>query len=365
MTQPRFITLDLLRGLAALVVVTRHFPWTDNTPIILPRSYLAVDLFFMLSGFVLTHAYQQRLSAGQTNQFLIDRLIRLYPLYLLATLSSAAITLAMMWHGSISATPGQWVAALVAGLFFLPLPEIFSWLTDLPYPLVGPAWSLFWELAINILFAQIFALLLPKRLIGILAFGAILLCVAAAIGGSLDMGASWERFAGGGARVFFAFFAGSAVCRWRVARPVGFTFPDWLLGLGLIATFLPSANMPLGWVYDVAIVALVFPVLILIGADAQSGPVRRRISHQLGYCSYGIYLLQGPTLGLIKPASLTLTNRSIEYYGSMGLATFMALTFVAASLATRWLDDPARAWLRKLGTRTPRQVITTKPQAVR
>lgn len=75
-----FVTLDALRGIAAIAVVTFHFheyffQYTNH-------GYLAVHFFYMLSGFVLSYAYQQRLDAGwKCAAFLKTRLIRLYPMF--------------------------------------------------------------------------------------------------------------------------------------------------------------------------------------------------------------------------------------------------------------------------------------------
>ena len=60
----RLEALDLLRGLAALAMLVRHFPWPNAEVLLLTRSYLGVDLFFTLSGFVIAYSYQARLSAG-------------------------------------------------------------------------------------------------------------------------------------------------------------------------------------------------------------------------------------------------------------------------------------------------------------
>jgi peptidoglycan/LPS O-acetylase OafA/YrhL len=96
-----FVILDALRGVAAAAVVTVHAPLffhsvatpgsvpdaSGHAPMTGPlfEAYLAVDFFFLLSGFVLAHAYGEKLNDGMTScQFMRCRLIRLYPLYLLA-----------------------------------------------------------------------------------------------------------------------------------------------------------------------------------------------------------------------------------------------------------------------------------------
>src|ERR1017187_8440436 len=81
--QPRrsYRTLDGLRGVGAFMVVMRHVPGFFG-PIRVPESFLAVDLFYLVSGFVVAHAYGERLNAGGfLKAFMKTRLIRLYPLY--------------------------------------------------------------------------------------------------------------------------------------------------------------------------------------------------------------------------------------------------------------------------------------------
>jgi peptidoglycan/LPS O-acetylase OafA/YrhL len=85
-TPHQFATLDGLRGVAAIAVTSLHFRF-ELGKFLLPHSYLAVDFFFVLSGFVLAYAYEDRLSEGMKPiQFLRLRVIRLYPLYLIGTL---------------------------------------------------------------------------------------------------------------------------------------------------------------------------------------------------------------------------------------------------------------------------------------
>lgn len=88
-----FRSLDGLRGIAALSVVCFHY--RVYMPEVWPRSaYLAVDLFFLISGFVLSHAYSGRLSASlSVGRFMLARLVRLYPLYLFGTAIAISISL--------------------------------------------------------------------------------------------------------------------------------------------------------------------------------------------------------------------------------------------------------------------------------
>jgi peptidoglycan/LPS O-acetylase OafA/YrhL len=127
----RFATLDYLRGVAALAIVLLHFRYGLGVKL-LPYGYLAVDFFFVLSGFVLAHAYEERLLAGMTPaDFMRARLIRLYPLYAIGTvIIIAAVTLSGELHW---ANPMSTVTVLSA-MAFLPDPRLetrwlqFYWL---------------------------------------------------------------------------------------------------------------------------------------------------------------------------------------------------------------------------------------------
>src|SRR5262249_7832929 len=84
--QPRheFLALDAMRGIAAISVVFFHYG-IDLHSQLMPNAPLAVDFFFVLSGFVVAHAYEKRLLAGWSlRSFAVHRLIRLWPLYLFA-----------------------------------------------------------------------------------------------------------------------------------------------------------------------------------------------------------------------------------------------------------------------------------------
>jgi peptidoglycan/LPS O-acetylase OafA/YrhL len=110
----RFETLDALRGLAALAVVSGHTQDLFGGSIF-PLGYLAVDFFFMLSGFVLAYAYGQRVEGGLTvGHFMKARLIRFYALYLIGLAIAVLAMLieraqGMVWYiGRSSYTEPSW-----------------------------------------------------------------------------------------------------------------------------------------------------------------------------------------------------------------------------------------------------------------
>src|ERR1700733_12206690 len=113
----RFVTLDGLRGIAAFVVVTTHAG--NAVPFETPRPFLAVDFFFALSGFVLCYAYAGRLRDGLSPPaFLLIRLLRLYPLYILGTAIGILAWLAAGHGGEL----GRPAINIAAAILFLPSP---------------------------------------------------------------------------------------------------------------------------------------------------------------------------------------------------------------------------------------------------
>ena len=130
-----FHTLNGMRGVSALAVVLFHAEALAGTQMA-PGGYLAVDLFFVLSGLVIAHAYEGWLLQTLTPiAFMRHRLIRFYPLYLLGlVLGVGLMTLEILVSPPAVLTPGQVTGATVAGLAFLPAP--FG--TSL-YPLNVPA----------------------------------------------------------------------------------------------------------------------------------------------------------------------------------------------------------------------------------
>ena len=173
-SKPRYEILDGLRGVAAVLVVAYHlleihFHGGPEQPI--NHGYLAVDFFFVLSGFVIGYAYDDRWKGtplqtsfkGETFTlwtFFKRRLIRLHPMVIFGTLFGTL----MFYFGScaefplINETP-WWKLVLVMLLCFtmIPLPhsmDIRGWAET--NPLNGPAWSLQWEYLANILYALLF-----------------------------------------------------------------------------------------------------------------------------------------------------------------------------------------------------------------
>ena len=163
-SKPHYDLLDGLRGVAALLVVWYHvfegYAFAGGTTIdSINHGYLAVDFFFVLSGFVIGYAYDDRWSKTLTmKDFFKRRLIRLHPMVIMGAVLgviSFLIQGSVKWDGthvSISLV----MLSLLCSLFFIPAIPGASYEVrgnGEMFPLNGPSWSLFFEYIGNILYA--------------------------------------------------------------------------------------------------------------------------------------------------------------------------------------------------------------------
>lgn len=148
---PRYATLDGLRGVAAVLVLCYHTHAFQGSAAIAPHGYLAVDFFFMLSGFVIASAYQEKLRAGlPVVDFFRLRMIRLYPVALAGILLGAVKLVSQYAINPAHSEPAQWIA-LAVFLNALVLPVVSeTHFSGALFPTDGPVWSLFYELLVNV-----------------------------------------------------------------------------------------------------------------------------------------------------------------------------------------------------------------------
>ena len=356
-----FRTLDGLRGVAAIAVAFRHIP--DNAVAALtPQSFLAVDLFFMLSGFVLAHAYAARLAAGMRfADFVAARLIRLYPLYLVASLITLALVLVPAQAGHYH-PPVPSLRTVVFAMLFVPTiaPESRLGL----FPLVGPAWSLFFELAVNVVFALLAPRLSGRRLAVAVAAGAVLLGATIAHFGTVDVGWSQTSLWGGFGRVGFGFFAGVAAYRlWQADTMPWLWLPPWGAVAIVAAIFaIDPGHHAAAW--DAAVVVIVMPVLVLASARGEPGRWLARPFALLGAASYAIYVLTNPVDQWVETL---LPWPQVDRYAGFGTTGAVVLVAAITGLALaldRWVDRPVRgglgrAWSRRSGAH--RQTMSPRP----
>ncbi len=329
-------TLNGIRGVAAICVMLFHGVALVGP--VFPRGYLAVDLFFVLSGFVIAHAYDGRLRAGlRVGGFTLVRLIRFWPLYALGLALGVARELLLVATGNDYAlSVPMLLAAVTLGLAFLPLPLASR--GDNLFPLNVPSWSLFFELLINILYVAVWPWLsLAVLLVAIAASGIALVLVTPAIGIG-HVGVEANSFGGGCARTIFSFGLGVLIYRLRPQVPA----PPAPLLLALVAAGLAWPWGGRG--YDLAFVVLLSPALVMLGSGAEPAGRAGGVTDWLGLVSFPLYATHRPLLHVIE----ALANRmpvSPALLGWVAVAGLLVLATIANRvdvLVRRWLSD----WLQ-------------------
>ncbi len=326
----RFHTLEGLRGLAAAAVALTHlvFVWRH----IVCHGYLAVDLFFMLSGLVLGHAYGGRLSAGWSPaKFVTARIQRLAPLYLLGALWGWHLCFCthVAWHRP---SPSHLGLKLLLAFSFVPL-----LLGAGPiYPLNAPSSSLFDEFTANIVFGFVAPVLDEHRLKIATAAAFFALCIATFYLGNIGAldGAQGTNWPGGILRVAFSFPLGLLLHRWHVAgRLPKPQVSAWLVAAIVFATFFVPVKTPF---YDLAVVGLLYPSLIVIAlANEPHGEISTRLFDFAGLISYPLYVLHWPLAHFLRVT----TADSVGLGAGLG---YLVVAALLAYLAARFYDTPVR-----------------------
>ena len=374
-SKPRYEILDGLRGVAAVLVVAYHlfetyFGGKPNQPI--NHGYLAVDFFFVLSGFVIGYAYDDRWDRMSTWAFFKRRLIRLHPMVIFGTLFGALL----YYFGScaefplINNTP-WWMVLLVMFWCFtlIPLPssmDIRGWAET--NPLNGPAWSLQWEYVGNILYALFirkFSKLALGISVAIFAVLTIILCLNIDVFGFLEE-RSWASYTvvGGWSttpdqlqvgltRLLYPFFCGLLIS--RVGKLIKVKAGFWWCSL-MIAVLFCMPWMGLGtegearWtngLYEAFCILVCFPLIVAMGAGSSvKGSKSTAINKFLGDISYPIYITHYPLI------YMQMSWVDSHKDAPLGMHIFVAVCiFVLAILVAygsyKLYDLPVREWLKK------------------
>lgn len=360
----RFVLLDGLRGVAAVFIVQRHAePLLGDA---LPSSYLGVDLFFALSGFVLAHAYGSALASGAMSSlsFMKARLLRLYPLYLVALALTVGYYLRMYQTGlpvmaDEVVAPGELAAAIVTGLLFLPTPFTISFNAALF--LVHPAWSLFDELVANLAYAARGVRLTSRQIASVIAISAVVLVIAALQFERLHAGFRWNEMYAGLARVFFSFSAGVLIYRYR--RRTQKLQPFAALACLAVTAAVLAAPTPRDakWIFDLIVVLLVWPALLYAASGILPDHRTAATSTFLGTASYGLYVLHSPFIDWAVLGWATWTGNRI---GDLPFAPVAGTLFIGLCvLASWWLtvafDEPLQRRFKR--ARADRRPLADNP----
>ena len=363
-----FEVLDGLRGVAALLVVAFHTfepnDYSNRFQQIINHGYMAVDFFFLLSGFVVAYAYDDRWRTMSQWEFYKRRLIRLQPMVIMGSLIGAALFYFQSGPAFrlVAATPvWRMLLVMVLGCTLLPLPyqlDIRGW--NEMHPLDGPAWSLFFEYVANILYA-VGLRKLSNRWLGVLAALSAIFLVHLLLTGEGDVIGGWATSGAqlhiGFARLLYPFFAGMLLMRSGLRLHVRHSF--YVCSLLLILCFaLPRFGGPhhlwVNGLYEAFCILVVFPAIVAIGAGQRdAGAVSNRLCRFFGDLSYPLYITHYALIYIyiawIARAPRTLAQRT--GWGILLWCTAIALGYACLKL----YDEPVRAWLtrRFLGSARP------------
>lgn len=362
-TKPHYKILNGLRGVAALMVIWYHvFEAFATSPFDqkFNHGYLAVDFFFILSGFVIGYAYDDRWGKMKPKDFFKRRLIRLHPMIIMGTVLGVITYLIQggeKWDGA-QVSLSVIMFAMLMHLFLIPaLPgsgaEVRG--NGEMYPLNGPAWSLFFEYIGNILYALFLRKLSNKALLIFVVLSAAGLAAFAVFNfsGYGHLGVGWSladnNLAGGMLRVLFSFSAGLLMS--RLFKPVYIKGAFWICSVAIIVLLsMPyignSDAMWMNGIYDAVCTIILFPILVYLGAsEKKTGKITTRFCKFLGDISYPLYIVHYPFMYLFY-SWVWKEGYSFSQTWHVALALFFG-NILLAWLILRWYDEPVRKYLTK------------------
>lgn len=348
----RFHFLDALRGLAAIVVILRHAPRDYAETLFTENSFLAVDFFFGLSGFVIAFSYERRLRDFLTfKNFFVARVIRLYPIAAMGTIIGAIeLGLRMHQHGSGGGFILQIAFDTVLGLLVLPSQGYPL------FPLDGVMWTLFFELIANFLYAVLVRRRLATTglLVILASLSAIALTGERIHFGTIDLGSRLSGAYVGFTRVCLSFLLGVLTFRlYHRKRRAHFKPGASLLaaaGISLVLALVlcgpsgltrnPAAQMVL--------LILVFPLIVYFGAQVALSSRWTAICAFLGTISYPIYVLHPP---LLWPLEISQSIRFEQRHPQLAVPIMIVYTgglVLLSWIAAKYYDMPIRQALTNL-----------------
>lgn len=359
-SKPHYPILDGLRGVAALMVVAFHIfeaHATSHLDQVINHGYLAVDFFFLLSGFVIGYAYDDRWNKMTIGDFFKRRLVRLQPMVVMGMIVGAACFYfqdSVLWPDIHTVPVWTMLLVMLIGCTLIPVPtsmDIRGW-TEM-HPLNGPGWSLFFEYIANILYA-LFVRKFSKTLLSILVFlSAAALVHLAVMGPNGDVIGGWSlepaQLRIGFSRVMYPFFAGLLLFRVGKLIQIKNAFPICSL-LIIVVLAMPrfggSADLWMNGLYDSLSIILLFPLIVFLGAGGEvKGRLSSRVCRFFGDISYPIYITHYPLIYIYTGwvADNKLPFRDALPVNLLVFASSIALAYACLKL----YDEPVRRWLKK------------------
>ena len=371
-SKPRYEILDGLRGVASMMVVAYHlFETYSHDPMhqILNHGYLAVDFFFVLSGFVIGYAYDDRWNRMTWKDFFKRRLVRLHPMVIMGTLIGALL----FYFGDCSAFPlisetPWWKMLLLFLLGCTMLPALTSW--DIrgwseTNSLNGPTWSLTLEYIANILYA-LFIRHFSKTLLCIFVIGTAFLTIDLTMNldvfnlFSANRSAAYTVIGGwsitpdqiyiGMTRLLYPFFMGLLLSRINKLIKIKRGF-WWCSVLIIVMLAMPRIggmeNMWMNGAYEAFCILIICPLIVAIGAGSDiKGKKSVAVCTFLGEISYPLYITHFP---LVYMQIAWANNHPDAPLGTV-ICLSVSIFILSVGLAygsLKLYDIPVREWLKK------------------
>lgn len=378
-SKPRYAILDGLRGVAALVVILFHgfetyIPFFGTQHI--NHGYLAVDFFFVLSGFVIGYAYDDRWDWMSTWSFFKRRLIRLHPMVVAGTLFGACLFFfgESDYFSLIGGTePWKFFLCIVLGLLMIPAGtglDIRGW--GETNSLNGPNWSLTFEYIGNILYAFVLRRL-PTVVLGMLCVASAFLTMNLALGWDVfgffaqpkyDVIGGWsitpDQMYVGFSRLLYPFLCGLLISRLLPkfitkenpsGSPLGIRGGFWWASLLLVVLFavpqIGGKSCVADGLYQVFAIVVMFPVIVLIGAGSKTTDKRSaKWCETLGNLSYPLYITHFPLMYMQMAWVSSHKDSPVWHHVVLNLGILLVAIGIAWAFLKLY-DEPVRAWLKK------------------
>ena len=371
-TKPHYNILDGLRGAAALMVVWYHvfegYAFAEGTNgvegggliNVFNHGYLAVDFFFMLSGFVISYAYDDRWNQMSMGDFFKRRLVRLHPMIVMGAIIGLTTFLlggGVKWDGSVTPMSGVALAFFLTCLFIPAWPgaahEVRG--NGEMFPLNGPSWSLFFEYIGNICYALFIRKLSTKALSWLVAvLGVVYIWFSVGnVSGYESIGLGWTvgdsvNIFGGFLRMMFPFSLGMLLA--RNFKPVRVRGIFWLAIVLLFALFsvpfFPSVGgICVNGIFEMCCIMLIFPVIVWLGASGvTTDKASTGVCKFLGDLSYPLYIVHYPVMYLFYAWLIKNQLYTVADTWQVVLLVF-AVNITLAVVALKLYDEPVRRWL--------------------
>lgn len=356
-----YVILDGLRGVAAIMVLFFHLleaHATSHFDQIINHGYLAVDFFFILSGFVIGYAYDDRWKGMSLKAFFTRRLIRLQPMIVIGVLIGGVLFYFGTGENVGQTSIGMLLICVVAGCLLLPLPlsmDIRGW-TEM-YPVNGPQWSLFFEYIANILYALVFRRF-SKGVLSICVFLAGCLTIHFLFNSAHgDVVGGWDLTVNGiyigMTRLLYPFLAGLLLARLNLSIRIPQAF--WVCTVMIVLLlamprFGSESTLWMNALYECVCILLLFPLIVILGSSQKTlnGGAADAVCALLGRISYPLYLVHYPFVYMYYKYAQS-GEASVTQCFMLG-GGIACVSLLLAWLCERFYDAPVRKWLQsKIG----------------